>query len=102
VSKGKTRWLISPGVRASHAEDGALLLDVKKGLSYKLNALGAQMWITIQRSSGGLTLQGLVDALTTRLPVPREQLELDTADWLDKLNQLGLLQEGKDQAANSG
>lgn len=96
-----TQWLVSPGVRSSYAKDGVLLLDVTKGLSYRLNVSGAQAWVTIESSPSGITLEGIVDALETHLRVPREQLESDTADWLDKLNQLGLLQRGNSQAPNS-
>ena len=97
-----TRWLISPRVRSGYAEDGALLLDVNKGLSYRLNVLGAQVWVTIESSPHGITLEGIVDALETRFKVPREQLESDTTDWLDKLKQLGLLQKGNSQVPDSG
>jgi len=96
------RWLISPSVRSTQAKDGALLLDVRKGLSYRLNVLGAQVWVAIEKNPQGITLQGVVDDLQARFPVSREQLELDTADWLDKLTALGLLQKANGQVANSG
>lgn len=89
----KTIWIVSPAVRTSESEDGTLLLDVTKGLSYKLNVLGSHIWTSIQESSSGTTLQAIVDALEPRLQVAREQLELDIADWLGKINGLGLLRK---------
>ena len=97
----KTIWIVSPAVRTSDSEDGTLLLDVTKGLSYKLNVLGSHIWTRIQQSSGGTTLQAIVDALEPRLQVAREQLELDIADWLGKLNGLGLLRKRNSRVAKS-
>jgi len=102
VNADKNRWLVSPNVRSSYAEDSALLLDVKKGLSYRLNVLGVQVWVAIEQSPGGITLKGIVDVLETRFSVPRKQLESDTADCLDKLRELGLVQKEKNKAANGG
>jgi hypothetical protein len=94
-------WLVSPGVRASYARDGALLLDVKKGVSYRLNSLAAQAWVTIEGSPEGITLEGIVEAVQTHFQIPRKQLESDTADWLDRLKQLGLLRQTNGQAVDS-
>lgn len=97
----KTIWIVSPVVRTSDSEDGTLVLDVTKGLSYKLNVLGSHIWTSIQESSGGTTLQAIVDALEPRLQVAREQLEFDIADWLGKLNGLGLLRKRNNRVAKS-
>jgi len=97
----KTIWIVSPAVRTSDSEDGTLLLDLTKGLSYKLNVLGSYIWTSIQESSGGTTLQAIVDAVEPRLQVAREQLELDIDDWLGKLNALGLLRKRNSPVAKS-
>ena len=97
----KIIWIVSPAVRTSDSEDVTLLLDLTKRLSYKLNVLGSHIWTSIQESSGGTTLQAIVDALEPRLQVPREQLELDITDWLGKLNELGLLHKRNSWVAKS-
>jgi Coenzyme PQQ synthesis protein D (PqqD) len=83
-------WMISPDVRATHSEDGAVLLDINQGLCYSLNVVGSQIWLTIE-SSPGIRLEGIVDALQTHFQVPREQLRTDTAEYLSNLLQKGLL-----------
>ena len=86
------RWLVSPDVRATYSEDGAVLLDIGKGLCYSLNVVGARMWLTIDASQTGITLDGIVGALETHFNAPRQELETDTAEYLDKLERMGLVQ----------
>ena len=82
------RWLVSPDVRATYTEDGAVLLDIGKGLCYSLNVVGARMWLTIDASQTGITLDGIVGALETHFNVPRQELETDIAEYLDKLERM--------------
>ena len=60
------RWLVSPDVRSTYSEDGAVLLDIRKGLCYSLNVVGARMWLTIDASQTGITLDGIVGALPAK------------------------------------
>lgn len=85
-----TRWNVSPDVRATYSEDGAVLLDIDKGLCYSLNVVGSQIWLTIE-SRPGIGLEAIVDALETHFHVPREQLRADTMEYLGNLRQKGLL-----------
>ena len=66
-------WLVSPDVRSTYSEDGAELLDIRKGLYYSLNVVGARMWLTIDASQTGITLDGIVGALETHFNVPRQE-----------------------------
>ncbi len=86
-----TKWIIAPDVRATYSEDGAVLLDINQGLCYSLNAVAARIWVTIEASQNGITLDGIVGALVTHVKVPRPELESDTAECLDKLQRMGLL-----------
>src|SRR5260370_40528970 len=90
-------WLVSPDVRSTYSEDGAVLLDIKKGLCYSLNAVAARMWLTMEASQTGMTLEGIVGALESRFSVSRQELAADTAEYLDKLERMGLVQcNGRD------
>ena len=86
------KWLVSPDVRSTYSEDGAVLLDIGKGLCYSLNVVGARMWLTIDASQTGITLDGILGALETHVNVQRQELETDIAEYLDKLEQMGLVQ----------
>ena len=85
-------WRISSDVRSTYSEDGAVLLDIRKGLCYSLNPVAARVWSTVEASPSGVDLAVLMDVLETHYEVPREQLERDVADYLFRLEQRGLIQ----------
>ncbi len=86
------RWLVSPDVRSTYSEDGAVLLDIRKGLCYSLNPVAARVWSTVEASPSGLDLRGLVDVMETHYQIPHEQLQRDVTEYLSKLEQMGLVQ----------
>lgn len=85
-------WSISPAVRVTYSEDGAVLLDIRKGLCYSLDPVAARVWVTMESSQAGIDLQGLVDIMETHYKVSRERLEGDIAEYLSKLEHMGLVQ----------
>ena len=85
-------WSISPDVRATYSEDGAVLLDIRKELCYSLNPVAARVWSTVETSPSGVDLRGLVDVMETHYKISHEQLERDIAEYLSKLEQIGLVQ----------
>ena len=91
VDKGAV-WSISPDVRATYSEDGAVLLDIRKGLCYSLNPVAARVWSTVEASPSGVDLRGLVDVMEIDYKVSHEQLERDITEYLSKLEQMGLVQ----------
>src|SRR5260221_5632140 len=89
--KNSANWMVSPHVRATYTADGAVLLDINKGICYGLDAVASRLWVTIETSPTGITLEGIVGAVETHFPVSRQELEHDTVEWLDKLQRMGLL-----------
>ncbi len=73
--------MVSPYARATYTPDACVLLDIEKGLCYSLNVVGARMWLTIDASQTGITLDGIVGALETHFDVPRQELETDMAEY---------------------
>jgi hypothetical protein len=96
----KCVWNVSGSVRSTYTQDGAVLLDVKKGACYSMNVVAARVWTALEKSQDGINLEGIVKALETRFSVPREQLESDTAECLENLQRLGLISR-KDAAMSS-
>jgi hypothetical protein len=94
-------WFASPDVRATYSEDGAVLLDINKGLCYSLNPVAARIWVTIETSPGGVTLNGIVGVLETHVQIPRPQLEKETTDYLEKLREIGLAHQNGHAAAKA-
>jgi hypothetical protein len=85
-------WSISPDVRTTYSQDGAVLLDIQKGLCYSLNPVASRIWVTIESSQSGIDFKGLVEVLETHYKVPRERLENDITEYLSKLQEMGLVQ----------
>jgi len=85
------KWAASSHVRATYTADGAALLDIDKGMFYSLNEVGARIWITIEASTAGITLESIVGALETHYQIPRQRLERDTAKCLEDLQRMKLI-----------
>src|SRR6266852_6192778 len=90
-TKDGVKWAVSANVRATYTADGAVLLDINKGICYSLDAVASRLWIAIEASQAGITLEGIVNSVATHFRVRRDELQGDTAEWLDKLQQMGLL-----------
>ena len=90
-TKNSVKWAVSSHVRVTYTADGAALLDIDKGMFYSLNEVGARIWITIETSSTGITLESIVSALETHYQIPRQQLERDTAKCLENLQRMKLI-----------
>ncbi len=94
-------WLISPDALATYTEDGAVVLDIPRGMCYSLNATASRIWFAMESSPSGITLEGIVGAIETHFEIPHQELEADTADCLDKLERMGLLQANGHGIASS-
>jgi hypothetical protein len=90
-TQNTVKWAVPSHVRATYSEDGAVLLDINKGIVYSLDAVAARLWVTIEACQSGITLDGIVGAVETDFEAPRRELEGDTIEWLNKLQRLGLL-----------
>ena len=90
-TKNNVKWAVSSHVRATYTADGAVLLDINKGICYSLDAVAARLWATIDACQAGITLEGIVGAVGTHFKVSHQELESDTAEWLDKLHRMGLV-----------
>ena len=86
-------WLISPDALGTYTDDGAVVLDIPKGICYSLNTTPSRIWLAMETSPSGITLEGIVGAIETHFEIPHQELEADTAECLDKLQRMGLLQE---------
>jgi hypothetical protein len=96
-------WTSSPEVRSTYSEDGAVLLHIGKGICYSLNSVAARIWVAIEASPEGTTLDGVVTALETHFSRPRQELEEDSKECLQTLERMGLIQcNGKPTPEKSG
>ena len=93
--------MISSDALATYTEDGAVVLDVPKGICYSLNAVASRIWRTMESSPSGITLEGIVDVLKTDFEISHRELEADTAERLDRLQRMGLVQANSHRIPSS-
>jgi AraC-like DNA-binding protein len=86
-------WLVSPGVRYSYSQDGAVLVDLRHGHYYKLNGVATRVWATVETSPSGITAENIVDVLQTHFKAPREELEREAEQCLADLQRAGLVRD---------
>jgi len=67
-----------------------------------LNPVAARIWVTIETSQTGITLDGIVSALETHFDVPHEQLEADTEECLEKLQRMRLVHRNGHASLSQG
>ena len=84
-------WKISDSARSTYTQDGAVVLDIQKGQCYGLNIVAAKAWSTLESRKYGIAFRDLIDSLRSVLSVPREKLETDIAEHLQKLEKMGLV-----------
>ncbi len=86
------KWAIVNHVRAACNVDGAVLLDIDKGLCYSLNAVGGRIWQELAAGDGTASCEDIVEALAKEFAeVPRDQLELDIESCLRHLESRALI-----------
>jgi hypothetical protein len=90
MSTEKELWAVSPDVRATYSEDGAVLLHISRGLCFSLNPVAARIYAAVESCPQGASLDGIVTTLQSHFTVPPQQLLADSAECLDKFEQMGI------------
>ena len=94
--------LVSPNVKETASEDGAVLLDIEQGVCFSLNSLGLRIWELLKR---GHNPDQIVIELEKDYSVPRAQLLVDVHEFMDELEARKLLlspRVGSDQTGQQG
>jgi hypothetical protein len=84
-------WTVSLDVRSTQSEDGAVLLDIRQGLCFSLNVVGAKVWEKLEARQTGMTLSQLVSELAPHFTVSVDQLKADLQEYLRELEAKGLI-----------
>jgi hypothetical protein len=98
------KWATVNHVRASCNADGAVLLDIDKGLCYSLNAVGGRIWQAIEAGNGESSIDEIIEAVAQEFPeVPRAQLLIDIDGCLRELEDKALIAaDGRRPASAAG
>lgn len=83
-----TSFVASPDVRATVNDDGGVILNVKTGLCYSLNPVGAYIWTSILR---GIASDQVIAQLAHDSNAPQPTVQRDVLAFLTSLQQLNLI-----------
>jgi hypothetical protein len=89
-SLGRSGFRVPASVRAVLNDDGGVLLDVKRGLCFSVNVIGAKVWAQL---SDGCDFEGLSSYVARLYGVSHSQAATDVAQFLANLQANGLIEE---------
>ena len=89
-------YRVSEGVRSTHGQDGAIVLDIRQGQMFNLNLVASRILELLQN---GATESAIVDEISHKFEVSREIAEGDVREFIASLKQHHLLE---DSGSNGG
>ncbi len=90
---------ISPGVRETASEDGAVLLDIEQGICFSLNPVGLKIWRMLKDQ---FSLDQMTDSLEEEFHTPRLELMADICQFVSQLEAKHLISCGASPRAKQG
>ena len=81
-------YRISDTVRATHGQDGAVVLDIEQGRVLRFNLTGSFILQCVQR---GETESQIIDGISQRFCISRDLAKTDVGEFLHSMEQEGLL-----------
>jgi hypothetical protein len=83
-------YRISEGVRSTHGQDGAVVLDIQQGQMFNLNHVGSKI---LELLKSGATESTIVEEISQTFEVSRELAESDVREFIESLKHLRLLED---------
>ena len=79
----------SKGIESANLDGEAVILDVNSGLYYGLSTVGARIMDFLKET---VQVRKIIDALETEYDVEKERLESDILNFLNEMEDRGLVQ----------
>ena len=79
---------VSDGVRSTHGQDGAIVLDIQEGQMFNLNFVGSRI---LELLESGSTEQQIVDVVSREFNADIDRVTNDVAEFLEELKAHKLL-----------
>jgi hypothetical protein len=81
---------VSDGVRSTHGQDGAIVLDVQQGQMFNLNPVGSRILELLEKGSAE---PDIVNVISREFNTSREVVEDDLREFIDSLKKHKLVAE---------
>jgi hypothetical protein len=75
-------YKVSDGVRSTHGQDGAIVLDVQQGQMFNLNPVGSRILELLEKGSAEADI---VNAISREFNTRREIVEIDVREFIESL-----------------
>jgi hypothetical protein len=83
-------YRVSEGIRSTHGQDGAIVLDIRQGHMFNLNFVGSRI---LELLEIGVTESTIVDEISQKFEVSRDIAESDVREFIESLKQHHLLED---------
>ena len=83
-------YKVSEGIRSTHGQDGAIVLDIRQGQMFNLNLVGSRI---LELLETGAPQSAIVDEISQRFEVSRDIAESDVREFIESLEQHHLLED---------
>jgi hypothetical protein len=83
-------YRLSDTLRATHTQDGAILLDIQQGRIFTLNVVGSRI---LELLTAGSSTVAIADEISRQFEVSRETADQDSHQFIHALTQHRLIEE---------
>jgi hypothetical protein len=83
-------YRVSDGVRSTHGQDGAIVLDVQQGQMFNLNRVGSRI---LELLESGSAESDIVNVISREFNASREAVEIDVREFIESLRKHKLVSE---------
>ncbi len=82
-------YKVSEGIRSTHGQDGAIVLDIRQGQMFNLNFVGSRI---LELLETGTTDTAIVEEISQKFGVSRDVAASDVREFIESLKQHHLLE----------
>ena len=87
---GDPMYRVSEGVRSTHGQDGAIVLDIQQGQMFNLNRVGSRI---LELLESGSAESDIVNVISQEFNGSREVVENDVREFIASLRKHKLVSE---------
>jgi Coenzyme PQQ synthesis protein D (PqqD) len=85
-------YRVAEGVRSTHGQDGAIVLDIRQGQMFNLNLVGSRI---LELLETGATQSAIVNEISHKFEISKQIAEGDVREFIESLKQHHLLEDSE-------
>jgi hypothetical protein len=92
-------YKLSGTLRSTHGQDGAIVLDIRRGRMFRVNRVGSRI---LELLKTGSTEAAIVDQISVEFDVRREVAECDVREFMQELKEHRMVEEVEFEKQGNG